>query len=593
MKKELKMCKKIIVITLVLVMLSLLIACREESLSTQEIISAVIEAKDNIRTYEFEMNMTAEVPFEQSEDNFIMTKNFFGIVNLDKKEIMMDLTTNYPDEIRYVTYLIDDVIWDMEGIPGEECWSTPYEASDEEFGQIIKQINSDSLIDYMTELLRTSQADVIGSEKVKGFDCYILQLTPNLEQLCSLAMQNKIVEYIFWWFDISPEDVPQELFSGFSVKQWVTKNTYFLTKVEINITLEFSPEMIGLGEEDGATTIPITMNLLVSNHNKPLNIILPSEAAEIAQYRVTYVLHYDGMGWKTISVGAEELDKPIEEGLCDIWGNSAKDVYICGQNVEGGYIRHYDGITWNKIDAPQDIALNEIWGSSSTNVYIVGNDLNCNGLIIHYNGENWKEVDIIEVGSLIGIWGSSPSDIFTVGSKGNILHFDGDNWSKMESNTEEALVGVWGSSATDVFAVGYNGTILHYNGDSWEKMHSGTNKALTGGVWGSSTSNVFAVGEYGTILHYDGSIWTEMDSGITDSVTVLWEGIPTSTPYYLNDIWGNSSSNIFSVGEPGIIMHYDGNTWTQVSIIVPCSWALKGVWGSSLSDIYVIFDIRE
>jgi len=66
---------------------------------------------------------------------------------------------------------------------------------------------------------------------------------------------------------------------------------------------------------------------------------------------------------------------------------------------------------------------------------------------------------------------------------------------------------------------------------NWKVMDSsaaqGTNLAA---VWGSSPSDVFAVGANGVILHYDGQSWSSMTSGITKR---------------LSGVWGSSSSDVF------------------------------------------------
>jgi len=91
------------------------------------------------------------------------------------------------------------------------------------------------------------------------------------------------------------------------------------------------------------------------------------------------------------------------------------------------------------------------------------------------------------------------------------------------------------------------------------------------GVWGSSGSNVFAVGGPGTILHYDGSSWSEMSSGTT---------------YDLTGVWGSSGSDVFAVGSGGTILHYDGSTWSEMSS--GTTYDLTGVWGSSGSDVFAV-----
>ncbi len=72
----------------------------------------------------------------------------------------------------------------------------------------------------------------------------------------------------------------------------------------------------------------------------------------------------------------------------------------------------------------------------------------------------------------------------------------------------------------------------------WEGLHA---------VWGSSSSDVFAVGTNGAIVHYNGSTWSPM------SIT---------TSHDLFGVWGSSASDVFAVWSGGTILHYDGSAWS-------------------------------
>jgi len=48
--------------------------------------------------------------------------------------------------------------------------------------------------------------------------------------------------------------------------------------------------------------------------------------------------------------------------------------------------------------------------------------------------------------------------------------------------------------------VGFGGAIIHYNGATWRPLTAGTSRNLFG-VWGSAGTNVFAVGDVGLVLH--------------------------------------------------------------------------------------------
>jgi hypothetical protein len=115
--------------------------------------------------------------------------------------------------------------------------------------------------------------------------------------------------------------------------------------------------------------------------------------------------------------------------------------------------------------------------------------------------------------------------------------------------------------------------VLHYDGVSWSlnwqinSFHDQPSDALTG-IWPVAANDVFMVGFRGRIFHYDGSAWTPMAS-------------PTSAN--LLDLWGSSHSDLFAVGDDGIL-RYDGSTWTSIN-------PTKGtrVWGAG-SDVFVLTD---
>ena len=96
----------------------------------------------------------------------------------------------------------------------------------------------------------------------------------------------------------------------------------------------------------------------------------------------------------------------------------------------------------------------------------------------------------------------------------------------------------------------------------WEGLHA---------VWGSSSSDVFAVGTNGAIVHYNGSTWSPM------SIT---------TSHHLFGVWGSSASDVFAVGSGGTILHYDGSAWSVMNS--GTKWSLQDIWGSSQTDVYAV-----
>jgi hypothetical protein len=114
-------------------------------------------------------------------------------------------------------------------------------------------------------------------------------------------------------------------------------------------------------------------------------------------------------------------------------------------------------------------------------------------------------------------------------------------------------------------------------------MNSPTTANLTD-IWGVDNSQIYAVGNEGIILHFDGAIWSRQFSG---------------TDANLRDVWGTAENDIWAVGHEGdtpwnpgdgVILHYDGNSWTEVTSILVAVPPLIAIWGSSPQDIFAVGD---
>ncbi len=286
------MVKKIFTISLVLIIALSFVACTggdegEAGLpSAQEIIDGVIEAQDDIRTYQFDVDMTMDMAFEVEDEAFEqdMAMGFSGALDLENRQMIMDMTMSTEMfeealEISAEMYIIGDMVYTMVEDPETGSMWEKSEMTPEFWEEVNQYINQ---VEPQMELLEVVQVEVIGSEKVGGVDCYVLQLTPDMEQLWQLAMQQSGVTGELVLPDIG-EEFLREAFKNFSVKQWVAKDTYFLTKVEMYMAIELTPEALGYPEEEGLMTMDITMNLLAYNYNQPVSIELPPEAEEAVE----------------------------------------------------------------------------------------------------------------------------------------------------------------------------------------------------------------------------------------------------------------------------------------------------------------------
>lgn len=285
---------------------------------------------------------------------------------------------------------------------------------------------------------------------------------------------------------------------------------------------------------------------------------------------------YSGLQW-------DEFTTELGNGLIRaVWGQGSQQVFVAtGNGQDSGAIWNYDGMLWSPmVEVPA--SLNGLWGNRPDDIYAVGT----RGAILHYDGTAWQDLGSAEVwdgetADLLGVWAVRTGDlvdVFVVGTAGTILHYHSGSgvWSRTPIDTTADITAVWGRSASDVFAVSAGGRIYHHDGTTQD---DGTMWQLTWvnsadppplhGIWGNPTE-VYAVGaahesgSHATILrHADGEWLPETDIPLVVDLRAVW----TSTP-----------SDVYVVGENGIILHYDGQVWTPVRSDTESS--LDAVWGT-------------
>ena len=69
------------------------------------------------------------------------------------------------------------------------------------------------------------------------------------------------------------------------------------------------------------------------------------------------------------------------------------------------------------------------------------------------------------------------------------------------------------------------------------------------GVWGTGPDDVYIVGQPGLIYHYDGDAWSKQESGTT---------VP------LTDVWGDGAGNVYVTGHHGTILRSSGDGWSRM-----------------------------
>ncbi len=283
------------------------------------------------------------------------------------------------------------------------------------------------------------------------------------------------------------------------------------------------------------------------------------------------IAHFDG-AWTELS------PPPPARGVytaAAIWSNGPNDAWIAGNGAVSTELLHWDGHAWNPSSiaatSPAWLYVYALWGTSASNMWATGTGPKSqSGRIAHFDGTTWKTMfDQDGNYEFLGAWGASDSDVWFAGGNGSLVHWDGANMTPMPLSTQDSLFAVRGSSATDVWLAGNTNedlTVRHWNGSAWSVAYTGSGFITS--LYVASPSDVWGVGWEGSAVHYDGSTWTSM-----------------TLPRDVGSIWGSSASDIWAVGYFGAVLHYDGAAWSFVPITEE---SFAGVSGSGALDVWMV-----
>ncbi len=173
--------------------------------------------------------------------------------------------------------------------------------------------------------------------------------------------------------------------------------------------------------------------------------------------------------------------------------------------------------------------------------------------------------------ALTSVSGTSSDNIWAAGKDGWVLHSDGRRWSRVED---------FGSSFNNPRVIAFGDTVIitaaglrvaTYDGSEWIARRITGILARVQALWGTGPDSVWGACSDGIVVFYDGETWTETQTPTTEH---LW------------DVWGTSSSNIYAIGEGGRMLHFDGSVWDTLPTVVPNR--LVGIDGTGPDNIYAI-----
>jgi hypothetical protein len=102
----------------------------------------------------------------------------------------------------------------------------------------------------------------------------VLALTPDLDKLQqALLEQPGIGEQLAEMPDLD------SMIQKMTIKIWVAKDTYFLMKAVVAMTLVIDAQAMGMPAGEGTATIELSLQMAAHDYNEPVSVELPAEAA--------------------------------------------------------------------------------------------------------------------------------------------------------------------------------------------------------------------------------------------------------------------------------------------------------------------------
>jgi hypothetical protein len=157
--------------------------------------------------------------------------------------------------------------------------------------------------------------------------------------------------------------------------------------------------------------------------------------------------------------------------------------------------------------------------------------------------------------SVYAIGGVSANDFYVGTSFGNIYRYASGALptSSIYVTASAAIQSIWGRTSSEVWAVGGTEGIRIVNGVATKQAAVPTVAGdILIGVGGppSPSSHVWMVGAGGLVIHYNGTSWSKVPSGVTSD---------------LNTVAALSETDVWIAGDNGVVLRWDGTSLKPVA----------------------------
>ena len=240
--------------------------------TAQQIASGSVKASQGADSFAFDMDfsMSLKLPAGGQFSSMILQQTASGSTNVPARQMSMAMTMTMEMTSQGKQATAGDIYF-------SDGWMYIRTAASDATDQWTKMKLTDELWAAQSRLASTADllkspinVEVIASEFVRGVDCYVLAITPDMNALSSWAGAQTVPGQATP--GVGGSDLAKTL-QSFTVKEWIAKDGLLPAKAVVSIKLDTTS-----GAPGGTSGMAMEMNTSITfkDYGKPVAIQLPS-----------------------------------------------------------------------------------------------------------------------------------------------------------------------------------------------------------------------------------------------------------------------------------------------------------------------------
>ena len=250
-------------------------------LSEQELQKLVADCSTvtkTAKTYKTDMSMKTTMNVDNKSKSAYVSMTIQGAIDTVQASTQMSVDIETTDDTGKKQsqvvdmYVLDGILYAKVNIPGQgDQWAKTTASQ-----QILDSLGAEAINEQMAAFNTPDAIEYIKMEPIKGIDCYVLKITPNVQYLRDYAEKNVSQGLTINW-----DKVPdiKKLYKDMTYQIWIAKDTKYLQKLEANGTMEFTDDFAH-SSELSFKTLKVGMNVAMEmyDYDVSIAILLPDAA---------------------------------------------------------------------------------------------------------------------------------------------------------------------------------------------------------------------------------------------------------------------------------------------------------------------------